>query len=258
MRTPRHLFALAIAVAAVACSNAPRANVPTPPASTTPTVATPSPTPTAAPSSSPAPAAAAIVRYVAIGASDTVGVGAADPATGSWPARLAAKLPAGTTYLNLGVSGSLAAGAREQQLPKALEARPTVATVWLAVNDLNAGLGPGDYGMALRSIVTALVDRTDARIFVGNVPDLRAVPAYAGVDQAALAARIADYNLQIAALQRAYPARVVVVDLFTGSAVLVSSGTVAADGFHPSDAGYQLIADRFVAALRDAGVPLRA
>ena len=185
-------------------------------------------------------------------------MGAADPATGSWPARLAAKLPTSATYLNLGVSGSLAAGAREQQLPKALEARPTVATVWLAVNDLNAGLGPGDYGMALRSIVTALVDRTDARIFVGNVPDLRAVPAYAGVDQAALAARIADYNLQIAALQRAYPARVVVVDLFTGSAALVSSGTVAADGFHPSDAGYQLIADRFVAALRDAGVPLRA
>src|SRR2546426_12315229 len=149
---PRHLFALAIAVAAVACSNAPRASVPTPTAATTPTTATSSPTPTVVPSPSLAPTAVPVVRYVAIGASDTVGVGAADPTTGSWPARLAAKLPAGATYLNLGVSGSLASGAREQQLPKALEARPTHATVWLAVNGLNAGLGPGDYGMAPRSV----------------------------------------------------------------------------------------------------------
>ena len=230
-------------------------------ASTATARVTPSPSGTSSPIATATPSSSASlnsVRYVAIGASDTVGVGAVDPARGSWPARIAALLPSGAAYVNLGVSGSLALQAQREQLPGAVAQRPTVVTVWLAVNDLNAGLGPGDYGMALRSIVTALVDRTDARIFVGNVPDLRAVPAYAGVDQAALAARIADYNLQIAALQRAYPARVVVVDLFTGSAALVSSGTVAADGFHPSDAGYQLIADRFVAALRDAGVPLRA
>jgi lysophospholipase L1-like esterase len=33
--------------------------------------------------------------------------------------------------------------------------------------------------------------------------------------------------------------------------------TVAPDGFHPSDAGYILIADRFAAAMRAAGIPLR-
>ena len=48
-----------------------------------------------------------------------------------------------------------------------------------------------------------------------------------------------------------------VVDLFTGSGPLVSTITVSADGFHPSDAGYALIADRFVKAIADAGIALR-
>jgi lysophospholipase L1-like esterase len=50
---------------------------------------------------------------------------------------------------------------------------------------------------------------------------------------------------------------VFLVDLFTGSAPLVSTITVSGDGFHPSDEGYKLIADRFAAAMRAAGVPLR-
>jgi lysophospholipase L1-like esterase len=31
---------------------------------------------------------------------------------------------------------------------------------------------------------------------------------------------------------------------------------VSGDGFHPSDSGYQLIADRFIAAMKANGVPL--
>jgi lysophospholipase L1-like esterase len=50
---------------------------------------------------------------------------------------------------------------------------------------------------------------------------------------------------------------VTVVDLFTGSAPLVSTITVSADGFHPSNAGYALIADRFVKAIAGAGIVLR-
>ena len=55
----------------------------------------------------------------------------------------------------------------------------------------------------------------------------------------------------------AYPGRVTAVDLFTGSAPLVSTITVSSDGFHPSDAGYALISERFAKAIADAGIPLR-
>ena len=204
------------------------------------------------------PSATPTVRYVAIGASDTVGVGASDPARGSWPARVAGSLPVGTTYANFGVSGSLTLQAKSEQLPAAIAQRPTLATVWLAVNDLNATVDPAAYAQSLGDLVDALVQRTDATIFVGNVPDLRAVPVYAQVDKTVLLAKVSAYNQAIAQVAARNPRRVIVVDLFTGSAELVSSATVAQDGFHPSDAGYQLIADRFVATMKASGVPLRS
>ncbi len=202
------------------------------------------------------PTANAQIRYVAIGASDSVGVGAADPGTGSWPARVAALLPPGSVYRNVAISGSLTDQARREQLPTALRERPTVVSVWLAVNDLNADIPPSEHAAELAAIVDALVRGTGARVFVGTVPDLRAVPAYAGADPAALIARVDAYNAGITAVASARAGRVVVVDLFTGSAALTGQITVSADGFHPSDAGYALIAERFADAMRATGVPL--
>ena len=246
------------AILLVACSSVSRTESPASSASASPS-ATPTATSRAAPSQSPSASASASasVTYVAIGASDTVGVGASDPSRASWPARVAQKLPASADYLNLGVSGSLTLQAKSEQLPSALARRPTLVTIWLAVNDLNAQVDPTTYANTLGGIVDALVQGTAATVFVGNVPDLRAVPVYAQVDKTALLARITAYNQAIAQVVAAHPRRVVLVDLFTGSADLVTSGTVASDGFHPSDSGYQLIADRFVVALRANGVPLR-
>ena len=242
---------VALALLLAACSTAPAATRTTPPARTaTPTLFITTTAPT------PSPTAPAF-RYVAIGASDTVGVGASDPRTGSWPARIAARLPAGTDYVNLGVSGSVASQAATDQVPTAAALRPQLVTIWLAVNDLNANVSPTDYGAALRRVIAPLVSLTDARVFVGNVPDLRLVPAYAGTDPAALLARITAYNATIAAVAASFPGRVIVVDLFTGSGPLVSTMTVSADGFHPSDAGYALIADRFTKSIAAAGIALR-
>jgi len=212
---------------------------------------------TLSPTATPTPSPTAAIRYVAIGASDTVGVGATDPATGSWPARVATLLPPGSAFVNVGVSGSIALQARTAQLPGALAQRPTVVSIWLAVNDMNATIEPASFANDLGAIVDALVAGTGAKIFVGNVPDLRPVPAYKDADKVALFRLISAYNAAIAAIAAKYPGRVVAVDLFTGSADLVSTITVSSDGFHPSDAGYQLIADRFAAAMRSSGIPLR-
>lgn len=196
-------------------------------------------------------------RYVAIGASDTVGVGAADPAAGSWPARIARRLVPGSSYANYGVSGSLAAQALREQGPPALSREPTLVSIWLAVNDLNAGVDPAQYESTLDALIELLVSRTRATIFIGNVPDLRAVPFYARLDPAVVASRVSVFNAAITRSAGRHPGRVTVVDLFSGSADLVSSATVSADGFHPSDEGYLLIADRFAAAMRGAGIRLR-
>jgi lysophospholipase L1-like esterase len=259
---------LALALVIVACGGRSdvvlRTEPPATPTRTPIPTRTPAPSPTVVPSPSPAASPTPIVRaagaihYVAIGASDTVGVGSLDPLNGSWPSRLAALMPRERTYRNLGVSGSLAAQAQRDQLPVALSEQPTIVTVWLAVNDLNAQVPAAAYGASLGAIVDALVQGTSARIFVGNVPDLRTVPVYAALDPVVLLAVLQSYNAQITAVAAKHAGRVVVVDLFTGSAELTTTITVAQDGFHPSDSGYALIAQRFADAMRRNGVPLRA
>jgi lysophospholipase L1-like esterase len=248
----RRLSLFLLAAVLVSCSGPPRvaATASAPVRSAAATVS-PTTTPTPTPIASPA------VRYVAIGASDTVGIGATDPATGSWPARVASLLPPGSAFVNVGVSGSVAIQAKDAQLPGAVAQKPTVVSIWLAVNDMNATIQPASYKDALAAIVDGLVARTDAKIFVGNVPDVRGVPAYKDADKNALFAQISAYNDAIALIVKSAPGRVFLVDLFTGSAPLVSTITVSGDGFHPSDEGYKLIADRFAAAMRAAGVPLR-
>lgn len=251
---PLFLLLGVLGACASATRSAPGATSPgTPTATVAPTV-----TPAATTNAPVTPSPAGVVRYVAIGASDTVGVGATDPASGSWPARVAQLLPPGGAFVNLGVSGSVAVQAKDQQLPGAIAQRPTVVSVWLAVNDMNATIEPSSYRDALGAIVDALVARTDAKVFVGNVPDIRGVPAYKDADKNVLAARITAYNDAIASVVAKHPGRAFLVDLFTGSASLVSTITVSADGFHPSDEGYKLIADRFAAAMRANGIPLRA
>ncbi|HEY6203782.1 MAG TPA: GDSL-type esterase/lipase family protein [Candidatus Limnocylindria bacterium] len=249
----RAFLFLALLLTAGCSGSPPRASTASPATAAASTLARVTLSPTVTPTPSPT----AAIRYVAIGASDTVGVGATDPATGSWPARIASLLPPGSAFVNVGVSGSIALQARTAQLPGAVAQRPTVVSIWLAVNDMNATIEPASFANDLGAIVDGLVSGTEAKIFVGNVPDLRPVPAYKDADKVALFGLITAYNAAIATIAAKYPGRVVVVDLYTGSAPLVSTITVSGDGFHPSDAGYQLIADRFAAAMRASGIPLR-
>ena len=66
------------------------------------------------------------------------------------------------------------------------------------------------------------------------------------------------YNAQIAAAVQERASRVVLVDLFTGSAdVIARELVVSADGLHPNDLGYQRISQRFTDAFRREGIPLR-
>lgn len=142
-------------------------------------------------------------------------------------------------------------------MPRATASGADVVTVWLAVNDLNALVDPVAYARQLAELLDALVKGTQATVFVGNVPDLTLVPVYRNVDPAILGSRVDAYNRAIAQAVAARAPRVVLVDLLTGSDVIARELVVAPDGFHPNDRGYELIADRFAATMRAAGVPVR-
>jgi acyl-CoA thioesterase I len=188
--------------------------------------------------------------YAAIGASETVGVGADHPATESWVADLVRKLPRGSRLVNLGKSGALLSYGVSHELPAAIASHPAIVTVWMAVNDINGRVPPPVYRRELDSLLGGLEHHTHAAVYVGNVPDLRLMPLYAGLDKTALLAVVDSYNSVIAATARAH--HDTVVDIFTQSQRTLPSHPeyLSEDGFHPSTRGYASLAQLWWSVIR--------
>jgi acyl-CoA thioesterase I len=192
------------------------------------------------------------VVYVAIGASDSYGVGTDDPATQSWPAVLARYLPRGTHLVNLGVPGILLHRALDVELPVALDAHPTLVTVWLAVNDLAAGVPLPRFRHDLDTLLGALQRRTRARVLIANVPDLTLLPAfraYRGLGPVVVA-----WNAAIAAEARAHGASLVDVYAHWRDLALHPE-YVGPDGLHPTAEGYRRLAALFWRVYRASTFP---
>ena len=211
------------------------------------------PTPTVKP--------AAGVRYVALGASDAVGVGASDPNTTAYVPILISRLPKGSTALNLGISGETLHGALADELPQAIAAKPTLITVWLVGNDFKDCVPLQQYGADLNTLLTTLQQQTQAKVFVANAPDFSALPAvqaqaasgsFCGAPGSLASVRslAQQWNVVINAAVAAH--HDTLVDLFNTD-LDSHPGYVSGDGFHPSDAGYLALANLFWAAITAQG-----
>ena len=219
------------------------------------TAATP---PRATPSPTPVPP----VVYVAIGASDAVGVGATNPNTQGYVPLLISKLPAHSQALNLGISGNTIHPALTNELPAAIAAHPTLVTVWMAGNDFKGCTPLHQYGDDLNALLAQLQTQTHARVFVANLPDMSLLPAIQQLETAGggpclqgqtndqVRALTEQWNVTIAAAAAAHGA--FLVDLFH-SDLAAHPELIYSDGFHPSSAGYQLLAALFWAQIQAHG-----
>jgi len=234
----------------------------------------------AAPSRRGLPAAAAPtgppVVYVAVGASETVGFGADQPLRESWPRVLfRTALPASAVFVNMGVPGATVAEALRDELPQALTVHPALATVWLNVNDIVAGVPVSDFERDLATLVHGLRANATTRVLGANVPPLDGLPAYlscrasvgagtgdgpcGGVSDLpgpdALNRIVAGYNAATARVAAQEGATL--VDLNAVGLAARQAGTAAAlvsgDGFHPSTAGHEAVAKAFADVLARGG-----
>jgi lysophospholipase L1-like esterase len=191
--------------------------------------------------------------YVAIGASDAFGIGTDDPQKQAWPVALASALGASYRLINLGIPGATVDLATRVELPVALDAQPVVVTVWLAVNDFDAGVTLDIYRGQLRALLHALVAGTSARVYVGNLPDLTLLPYFAHRDPQVLQSAISAWNAAIAAVCADEGA--VLVDLYATWTELASHPEyISSDGFHPSAIGAARLAALFAAAIVPSSV----
>ena len=197
--------------------------------------------------------------YVAVGASDAVGVGARRPRREAWPRLLHRRVfGPGTRFVNLGVSGATVAEALAEQVPQAERLEPDVATVWLVVNDVVADVPVDRYEADLDELVARLGRRGATRVLLGNCPYLDRLPAYLlgralGVapEPEEANALVDRYNAAVEAVAVRQDATL--VDLRAAGLAArragVESKLFAADGFHPSTAGHRALAATFATAV---------
>lgn len=207
--------------------------------------------------------------YVAIGASETAGIGTDDSPREAFPERLLQLVGPGVTLYNFGIPRETTQAALRDEVPPALAVHPALATVWLNVDDLIAGVPVDDYESRLDQIVGPL-RRAGAHVLVANTPQLEHLPAYAacrpnpppGSVQCPLGSVVLPPPDQVVADEHAYNAAIAgvaaregatLVDLYAaGDVPDQHPGYVSRDGFHPSAEGASAIAATFAQAL---GIP---
>ncbi len=187
------------------------------------------------------------VTYVALGASDAVGVGTSQPASQGYVPLLEQKLPQGSQLVNLGVSGIHLHEALHEELPRALSTSPKLITIWLVANDFVAKVPYASYIQDLDTLLSRLRAGTQARIVMANLPNLTLLPAFARLNtpqKATMVDAIKRWDVGIASTAARY--HVTLVDLQAeGSLITAHPEYVSADGFHPSAAGYAQLANLF-------------
>ncbi|WP_244892012.1 SGNH/GDSL hydrolase family protein [Nocardia beijingensis] len=186
-------------------------------------------------------------RYVALGDSQTEGVGDGDDRTGlrGLADRLAERLARaepGLLYANLAVRGKLAGQVRAEQLDAALALRPDLATVVAGVNDLlRPNFDADEVAGHLDAMFAALTAR-GAVVATVTFPDLARITPLARPFRG----RVAALNQRIRASAVRYG--VVVADTEPHAAV-TDPRLWSPDRLHANSLGHQRIADALAHAL---------
>ncbi|MFD8500286.1 SGNH/GDSL hydrolase family protein [Amycolatopsis sp. NPDC059657] len=190
-------------------------------------------------------------RYVALGDSQTEGVGDGDDSTGlrGWADRLAEHLADGHPsfqYANLAVRGRLAGEVRHEQLERALALRPDIATVVAGVNDLlRPRFDAAEVAGHLEAMFAALTE-SGARVATVTFPDITRIIPLARPARA----RIHDLNDRIRAASARHGVAVAEIALHTAVA---DRRFWAEDRLHCSPLGHALIASAVAHALELPG-----
>ncbi|HEX5707343.1 MAG TPA: SGNH/GDSL hydrolase family protein [Pyrinomonadaceae bacterium] len=193
------------------------------------------------------------VTYVALGDSTGVGVGSGTGASG-YVARLFERIERerpGSRLVNLCVSGATTADVLRSQMPRFERERPDLVTVGIGVNDVQR-LSLEEYDANLEEIITRVRAVTDAPLVLTNIPDISCAPGVPAFMREDARARIRLFNRAIE--DAAARHRLRVVDVYTPSAELLPARPefFCADGFHPSDAGYEFWADAMWPAVEES------
>jgi acyl-CoA thioesterase-1 len=192
------------------------------------------------------------VAYVAFGDSTGVGVGARG---GGYVARLFERIErvrTGSSIKNFCVSGAETADVLRGQLTRLDGTRPTLITLGIGINDVSHGITPEQFARNYEEIITRLKSRTDAPIVVTNIPDISTAPRVPVFLHDQVQARIRLFNERINEIAKRH--ELLLVDTYDMSREVIPAHPefFSADGFHPSDEGYEYWAKMMWPTVKEA------
>lgn len=180
------------------------------------------------------------VIYVALGDSTGAGLGARK---GGYVARLFQRIEsergASSQHTNLCISGATSIDILRDQLEPAIAARPTLVTIGIGINDISRGMTEEQFAKNLQEIVARLKSETGAAVVFTNLPDVSLAPAVPASLRESFHSRILAFNQKVK--ETADSNGLLVVDVYKATHDMIPSHPefFSADGFHPSDEGYE-------------------
>lgn len=199
------------------------------------------------------------IIYVALGDSTGSGVGARE---GGYVARLFKRIVThrpGSSIVNLCVSGATTNEVLRDQLNSGLRARPHLVTLGIGINDIGHGLSLDEFSKNYEEILASLKKNTGATIVVTNIPDISSAPRIPAAIRGEYHQRIVEFNRRLAEIAATHGAIVFDVYSVTHEKLPSHPEYFSADGFHPSDQGYELWAEQMWPTIaRTIGVEVNA
>lgn len=200
------------------------------------------PMPITSPSNSPIMPGPII--YLALGDSTGSGVGATE---GGYVARLFKRIVThrpGSKLINLCVSGATTSDVLRDQLDSGVRADPQLVTLGIGINDIGHGLSLEQFSKNYEEILARLKNNTRATIVITNIPDISSAPRIPVGMRSEYHQLIVEFNRRLAETAAAHG--VIVFDVYTVTHEHLPSHPeyFSDDGFHPSDKGYELWAER--------------
>jgi acyl-CoA thioesterase I len=184
------------------------------------------------------------IVYVALGDSTGAGVGARE---GGYVVRLFKHIEErrpGSTLNNLCVSGADTDDVLRAQLDRAVALNPDLVTVGIGINDIGHGLTLDQFSKNYEQILSTLKEKTRARIVVTNIPDISSAPRIPVPARNEYQRQIIQFSRRLEEIAGRYG--VTVFDIYTITTRELASHPeyFSSDGFHPSDAGYEMWAQQ--------------
>ncbi len=195
------------------------------------------------------------IKYIAIGDSTAVGVGASTVGN-TYTYRIAQHLSQSHTvdYRNIAVSGAKTRDLIDTQLAGAVAFQPDIITISVGANDVTHLKDEDQILANIQTILETLTAKTDAQIFVANIPIVDRVPLFPYPVKKLWGHRVHRLNSRIIGLNND---RVHVVDIheFGWNRYPDIRTTFAKDQFHPNDEGYNNWTNAFLTQMDNANIP---